>query len=106
MNDDVDAQDGPALSVVCAVFNEERAISRLLDLLSGVLTTLGISFELIMVDDGSTDATLERLKAAIGSVPHLRIVQLYRNYGQVAAVSAGISLACGAWIVMIDGDLQ
>jgi len=96
----------PALSVVCAIYNEEDAVPRLLELLAPVLVATGMTSELIIVDDGSTDRSLERAKAAIGHVAGLRIVQLYRNYGQVAAISAGMSFARGDWIVMLDGDLQ
>jgi glycosyltransferase involved in cell wall biosynthesis len=96
----------PALSVVCTVYNEEEVIPELLDKLALVLSTLEISSEIIMVDDGSTDRTLARLKSMIGHAPALRIVELYRNYGQVAALGAGMSVARGDWIVMLDGDLQ
>jgi glycosyltransferase involved in cell wall biosynthesis len=96
----------PALSVVCTVYNEEEVIPELLDKLSLVLSTLQFSSEIVMVDDGSTDRTLARLKSMIGHAPGLRIVELYRNYGQVAALGAGMSVARGDWIVMLDGDLQ
>jgi glycosyltransferase involved in cell wall biosynthesis len=96
----------PALSVVCTVYNEEEVIPELLDKLALVLSTLEFSSEIIMVDDGSTDRTLARLKSMIGHAPGLRIVELYRNYGQVAALGAGMSVARGDWIVMLDGDLQ
>jgi glycosyltransferase involved in cell wall biosynthesis len=96
----------PDLSVVCTVYNEEEVIPELLDKLALVLSTLDFSSEIVMVDDGSTDRTLARLKSMIGHTPGLRIVELYRNYGQVAALGAGMSIARGDWIVMLDGDLQ
>src|SRR5437870_3550158 len=96
----------PALSIVCTVYNEENAISELLDQLAAVLSTLDLSSEIIMVDDGSRDHTLVRLKGRIGHAAGLRIVELYRNYGQVAALGAGMSVARGDWIIMLDGDLQ
>ncbi len=96
----------PVLSVVCTVYNEEEVIPELLDKLALVLSTLDLSSEIIMVDDGSTDRTLARLKSMIGQARGLRIVELYRNYGQVAALGAGMSVARGDWIVMLDGDLQ
>lgn len=96
----------PALSVVCTVFNEEEVIPELLDKLALVLSGLDLSSEIVMVDDGSTDSTLARLKSMVGQAPGLRIVELYRNYGQVAALGAGMSVARGDWIVMLDGDLQ
>jgi len=96
----------PDLSIVCTVYNEEEVIPELLDKLALVLSTLDFSSEIVMVDDGSTDRTLARLKSMIGHTPGLRIVELYRNYGQVAALGAGMSVARGDWIVMLDGDLQ
>jgi glycosyltransferase involved in cell wall biosynthesis len=96
----------PALSVVCTVYNEQDAVPRLLDELTRTLSALDVSSEIIMVDDGSTDSTLSRLKSMIGRAPGLRIVELYRNYGQVAALGAGMSVARGDWIAMLDGDLQ
>ena len=96
----------PELSVVCTVYNEEEVIPELLDKLALVLSTLDLSSEIVMVDDGSTDRTLASLKSMIGQACGLRIVELYRNYGQVAALGAGMSVARGDWIVMLDGDLQ
>ena len=96
----------PELSVVCTVYNEEEVIPELLDKLALVLSTLDLSSEIVMVDDGSTDRTLPRLKSMIGQACGLRVVELYRNYGQVAALGAGMSVARGDWIVMLDGDLQ
>jgi glycosyltransferase involved in cell wall biosynthesis len=102
----VSAQQRPRLSIVCTVYNEEEAVPRLLDLLAAVVTRIDIASEIIIVDDGSTDRTLARAKAAIDRVPCLRVVQLYRNYGQVTATSAGMTFARGDWVVMMDGDLQ
>jgi undecaprenyl-phosphate 4-deoxy-4-formamido-L-arabinose transferase len=96
----------PELSIVCTVFNEESAIPELLDQLVSVLSTLDLSSEIVMVDDGSRDHSLARLKGMIGQAPGIRVVELYRNYGQVAALGAGMSVARGDWIVMLDGDLQ
>src|SRR5260370_13457251 len=96
----------PALSVVCTVYNEDEAIPELLAKLALVPSSLEFGSEIVMVDDGSTDHTLARLKSMIGHAPGLRIVELYRNYGQVAALGAGMSVARGDWIVMLDGDLQ
>lgn len=98
--------DRPEVSIVCPVFNEKEIVPKLLDLFQQVLSTLDRSYELIMVDDGSQDGTLELLKTSLGIIPDLKIVQLYRNYGQVAAASAGMSIAKGDWIIMLDGDLQ
>lgn len=96
----------PSLSIVCCVYNEEECVPKLFAKFREILPALDLSCEVVMVDDGSSDATLARLKDGIGSISGLKIVELYRNYGQVAASSAGMSIAQGDWIIMMDGDLQ
>ncbi len=96
----------PYLSVVIPVHNEEENIPPLLEGLSKTLTALGKPFEVIIVDDGSTDGTLARLKELKSIYPWLKIVVLRRNFGQSAAFTAGIDHASGEVIVTMDGDLQ
>lgn len=96
----------PFLSVVCPIFNEEEGTPALMDLFREVLSGLDQTYELIIVDDGSSDQTLAKAKASLTKIPNLRVVELYRNYGQIAAIGAGMSVARGEWIVMLDGDLQ
>jgi len=100
------ATDDPVLSIVCAFFNEEQSVPLMLEQFAEVIPTLGVPCELVLVDDGSSDQTLFRLKEGMSKIPTLKVIQLYRNYGQVAATSAGMSIARGNWIVMMDGDLQ
>jgi len=97
---------GPAISVVIPLLNEERGIPALLERVFSVLGTLDRSFEVICVDDGSTDGTDRLLREAAAALPGLRVVSLARNFGQHAAVLAGLDAARGAWIVTLDGDLQ
>lgn len=92
----------PALSVVVCVFNEEKNIRPLIDRIETALS--GIDYEMVFVDDGSTDDTMKELSAT--NHPRLEIVEFRRNYGQSAALAAGIEYACGEWIVTMDGDLQ
>src|SRR5262249_16998440 len=87
--------DLPSLSVVCAVVDEEEAVTELLDRLARVLADLDLTFEIIIVDDGSKDTTAARVKEAIARIAGLRLVQLYRNYGQVVALGAGMTFARG-----------
>ena len=94
------------VSIVCAVYNEGHSVDLLLDRLQEVLPPLGLSFELVFVDDGSKDDTLNRLKRHLGTCPGLRVVELSRNFGQVSALSAGLTVAVGRWVVIMDGDLQ
>ena len=92
----------PNLSVVVCVYNEEDNIQPLIEKIEEALD--GIDFELIYVDDGSTDATLDRLKSV--SNPRLSVIELRKNYGQSQALAAGIRHASGEYIVTLDGDLQ
>jgi glycosyltransferase involved in cell wall biosynthesis len=90
------------LSVVITVFNEEENIQPLLQQLNDSLD--GIEYEVLMVDDGSTDKTVEQLQKHASS--RVKIVELQKNYGQTAAMAAGIDQAAGMYIVTMDGDLQ
>lgn len=90
------------LSVVVCVYNEQDNIRPLVEQLQQTLD--GYDFEMVYVDDGSTDHTLAELKKILD--PRLRIVEFRRNYGQSAALAAGIQYARGAWIATMDGDLQ
>jgi glycosyltransferase involved in cell wall biosynthesis len=87
------------LSVVIAVYNEREVVSELLRRLEAVLSPTGLTYEIIIVDDGSTDDTLATLRSCIPAVPGLRVIELYRNAGQVAAISAGMSTARGSWVL-------
>jgi glycosyltransferase involved in cell wall biosynthesis len=95
-----------ALSVVIPVYNEEDNVRPLLAGLHDVLEGLGRPYEVIVVDDGSTDATLARLREAAQALPALRVVRLRANFGQTAALAAGFDLARGDLVVTLDGDGQ
>ncbi|MBL7805503.1 MAG: glycosyltransferase family 2 protein [Saprospiraceae bacterium] len=90
------------LSVVVCVFNEQENIRPMLAQIDAALA--GMDYEIVYVDDGSTDGTLAELKNS--GNPRLRTVEFRRNYGQSAALAAGIAAAQGEWIVTLDGDLQ
>src|SRR3954449_11236765 len=94
------------LSVVIAVYNEQDVIVDLLSRLYSILEAVNISYEILVVDDGSTDRTLSVLRAHVGKRSGLRVIELHRNVDQVAAISAAMSVANGMWILMMDGDLQ
>ncbi len=94
------------VSVVIPVYNEEGNIGPLLDELRGVLEGLGRPWEVIVVDDGSTDGTAARLREAAARLPALRVVRLRGNFGQSAALAAGFDLARGELVVTMDGDRQ
>jgi|SRR3990170_1136031 len=92
------------VSVVIPVFNEEESVGPLHAALTEALR--GIEYELVFVDDGSSDGSPAALEALVAADPHSRLVQLRRNYGQTAAIAAGIDHSSGDVIVLIDADLQ
>ena len=96
----------PELSVVVPLYNEAPNVERLHQELTAVLADHGASYELILVDDGSTDGTFAALTALHAGDAHVCLVRLRRNFGQTAAFAAGFDQARGRIIVTLDGDLQ
>jgi glycosyltransferase involved in cell wall biosynthesis len=96
----------PALSVVVPLYNEEASLHQLVEKLLEALRPLSLAFELVLVDDGSRDATPQILGQLATQVPELVAVLLRRNYGQTAAMAAGFDSSRAPIIVTLDGDLQ
>jgi glycosyltransferase involved in cell wall biosynthesis len=94
------------LSVVIPLYNEEVSVEPLYDGITDACSGLGLSYEIIMVDDGSTDDTYAVLKRLAGSDPRLKVIHFGRNFGQTAAMAAGFDYSGGRVIVPMDGDLQ
>jgi glycosyltransferase involved in cell wall biosynthesis len=94
------------ISVVVPVLNEEESLPLLHQRLSEALAEGGYRYEIIVVDDGSTDRSFEIMQQLQAKDEHLRIVQFRRNYGQTAAFAAGFDRALGDVVVTIDADLQ
>ncbi len=94
------------ISVVIPAYNEEENITHLYDELSGVLAALQRSYEIIFVDDGSSDNTLAMLRSIQQKDDKVGVIRFRRNFGQTAAMSAGFDFASGDVIVTMDGDLQ
>ena len=94
------------VSVIVPLFNERESVAELIESIGTTLTGADLSFELILVDDGSTDGTIDLLRELQKTTPFMRILQLRRNFGQTAAMSAGFDHARGEVIVPLDGDLQ
>ncbi|WP_307621932.1 glycosyltransferase family 2 protein [Streptomyces sp. V3I7] len=94
------------LSVVVPMYNEEAALPALVCRLRPVLSDLGVPYELVAVDDGSSDRTAELLAAFRTGWPELRVIALRRNSGHQAALTAGLDRAVGAYVVSLDADLQ
>ena len=98
--------DRPQISVVIPLFNEEENVRALLDELFSELRKLERTYEVICVDDGSRDRTFEELSRIASERRELRVIRFRLNFGQTAAMSAGIEAARGDVIVPMDGDLQ
>ncbi|NJL09455.1 MAG: glycosyltransferase family 2 protein [Calothrix sp. SM1_7_51] len=96
----------PNISVVVPVHDEVESLPHLLEAISSTLNPLGLSYEIICVDDGSTDGSAELLKELAQSRQDLKSVILRRNYGQTAAMAAGFNFAIGKVVVTMDADLQ
>lgn len=96
----------PMLSIVIPMYNEQDALPPLVKRLRPVLDEIGESYEVVAVDDGSSDATGSILQVMRSSWPELRIVRLNRNCGHQAALTAGLHRAHGDYVVSIDADLQ
>ncbi len=94
------------LSVVVPLYNEEESLPHLVEQLLAALRPSGERFELVLVNDGSSDSTAEVLERLSQDIPELVGVLLRKNYGQTAAMAAGFDVAQGEVIVSLDGDLQ
>ena len=95
-----------ALSVVTPMFNEREAVDHFVARLRPVLDGLAVTYEVVAVDDGSSDATVSRLLQLRADWPQLRVVALRRNVGHQTALRAGLRVARGEYVVSIDADLQ
>jgi len=93
------------LSVVIPVKDEAENVAALVDEICAALTGL-VDYELIFVDDGSSDTTAAEISRAASGTPHVRLLPHTRNYGQSAAIRTGVRAANSAWIAMLDGDGQ
>lgn len=94
------------LSIVIPLYNEEESIGALYEELSSVLNSLGHTYEVIIVDDGSKDASFARLKEVHERDPRWKVIRFRRNYGQTAGLSAGFAAAVGDVVITLDADLQ
>ena len=94
------------ISVVIPVYNEEENVSELHERLSAVLRATGKTYEIILVDDGSTDRTQQIIEDLHKADPHVVVLAMRRNFGQTAAFTAGFDYSRGEVVITMDGDLQ
>jgi len=104
--DALESERTPAISIFLPVYNEELNLPPLYGKLRQALSQLGRSAEVIFVDDGSSDKSLEVLRELAANDSRIRVVALRRNYGQTAAMAAGIDAARGKVLIPMDADLQ
>src|SRR6476646_490490 len=96
----------PKYSIVIPLHNEQENVTDLYDRLKAVMEANGESFELVLVDDGSSDETFSLLRQIAGVDSRVTVVRLRRNFGQTSALAAGFDNARGEYIIAMDGDLQ
>ena len=97
----------PNLSLIVPVYNEEENLSPLIEAIKKSLNPLPYSWEVVLVDDGSEDGSLQVLTGLAEKDPnHLRVLSFRRNFGQTAAIAAGLDYATGEIIVLLDADMQ
>lgn len=94
------------LSIVVPIYNEEENICDLCSKISAAMNVTGLTYELILVDDGSVDGSFAMLKDIAAKNPLIKVIRFRRNFGQTAAMSAGFNAATGDVVVPMDGDLQ
>ncbi len=94
------------ISVVVPIYNEEELIVRFHEAVASAMDTARMQWEVVYVNDGSTDSSLELLRGLQHLDPHVVVVELSRNWGHMGAISAGLKTAHGAAVILMDGDFQ
>ena len=94
------------VSIVVPIYNEEELIVRFHEAVAGALTGVVDDWEVVYVNDGSTDSSLELLKGLHSIDSHVVVVELSRNWGHMGAISAGLQTARGRAVILMDGDFQ
>ena len=94
------------VSVVVPIYNEEELILRFHEAVANELESVGGDWEVVYVNDGSTDSSLDLLKGLQANDPHVIVVELSRNWGHMGAISAGLQTARGRAVILMDGDFQ
>ena len=105
-SDSASVASSPQYSVVIPLFNEAGCIEELHDRLWKVMTGISEEFEIIYVNDGSTDGTDTHIDRLAAADERVKVIHFSRNFGQHPAVYAGFARACGPTVITLDGDLQ
>ena len=100
------AKHGPAFSIVLPIHNESESLDELIETIERALRSVSASFEILAIDDGSTDDTLEKLKRLSRTHPEIRVFSFRRNVGKSLALECGFRMASGPFILTMDADLQ
>lgn len=100
------APDRIDLSIIVPVYNEQDSVWPLHEAITGALDPLGLEYEILLVDDGSSDLTIPRVREIVARDHRVQMLRFQRNYGQTSAMTAGIEFARGRFLVTMDGDLQ
>lgn len=101
-----EAAAGPGLSVIVPLYNEEECVVPMYQAIVEAVAPLSVDFEILFVDDGSSDETFAKAAGLAGQDPRLKVIRFRKNYGQTPAMAAGIDNARGRYLVTMDGDLQ
>jgi len=105
-NEQPGSQNQTVLSVVIPVYRAERIVGELVHRLTAALRDIGTDYEVILVDDGSPDASWSAIEEQCAADDRLKGIKLSRNFGQHSAITAGLAESRGAWVVVMDCDLQ
>lgn len=96
----------PTLSILVPVYNEQESLDELLLSIRDALRPLNTTYEILFIDDGSTDGTLEKLQGFVEAYPEVRVLSFRRNLGKSPALTCGFQAASGAYVMTLDADLQ
>ncbi len=96
----------PTISIICPCYNEQEVLNLFIERISSVLSGSQYSYEIILINDGSRDDTFNVMEALRAQDKHIRTINLSRNFGKEAALTAGLDLARGEVMIPIDADLQ
>ncbi|MES2219403.1 MAG: glycosyltransferase family 2 protein, partial [Acidobacteriota bacterium] len=94
------------ISVVIPIYNEEELICQLHEAVAASMSQVGEDWEVVYVNDGSKDSSLQLLRELQSVDPHVVVVDLSRNWGHMGAISAGLRTARGQAVALMDGDMQ